>query len=223
MVRVKITSKQTKGSDIINAKKKIMVFFIGGAGDKNSYYGYGPTELVKKTILYALKKRIAAYILISPDIEYLGYEEIRGEDDIKKNVIDKIENKDIPIYIVGHSLGGWNSAHLCKRLVNDGYNIRMLVTLDPVGEGILVYVGSDIYKEPETNPCAKTWINISCIPIDEDQSDKVADFGERWFPKNGPTIYYESKCSHAEVLKMFMENILQGKSAFDLLIEDIVK
>lgn len=138
-------------------------------------------------------------------------------------MIDKIENKDIPIYIVGHSLGGWNSAHLCKRLVNDGYNIRMLVTLDPVGEGILVYVGSDIYKEPETNPCAKTWINISCIPIDEDQSDKVADFGERWFPKNGPTIYYESKCSHAEVLKMFMENILQGKSAFDLLIEDIVK
>ena len=40
MVRVKITSKQTKGSAIINAKKKIMVFFIGGAGDKNSYYGY---------------------------------------------------------------------------------------------------------------------------------------------------------------------------------------
>ena len=223
MARIKITSKQTNGSAIINAEKKIIIFFIGGAGDKNSYYGYGPTELVKKTILHAFKRRIAAYSLISPHIEYLGYEEIRGEDDIKKNVIAKIVNKNIPIYIVGHSLGGWNSAHLCKRLVDNGYNIRMLVTLDPVGEGILVYVGSDIYKEPQTNPCAKIWINISCNPIDEDQSDKVADFGERWFPKNGPTIYYESKCSHAEVLKMFMENILQNKSALDLLIEDIVK
>ena len=211
MVRIKITSKQTNGSAIINAEKKIIVFFIGGAGDKNSYYGYGPTKLVKNSILHVFKGRIAAYSLISPHIEYLGYEEIRGEDDIKKNVIDKIASKDIPIYIVGHSLGGWNSAHLCKHLVNNGYNIRMLVTLDPVGEGVIVYVG------------AKIWINISCNPIYEDQSDKVADFGERWFPKNGPTIYYESKCSHAEVLRMFMENILQDKSALDLLIEDIVK
>ncbi len=41
-----------------------------------------------------------------------------------------------------------------------------------------------------------------CIVVDEEvkeyvknaeKSDKVADFGERWFPKNGPTIYYESK------------------------------
>lgn len=223
MVRIKITSKQTNGSAIINAEKKIIVFFIGGAGDKNSYYGYGPTKLVKNSILHVFKGRIAAYSLILPHIEYLGYEEIRGEDDIKKNVIDKIASKDIPIYIVGHSLGGWNSAHLCKHLVNNGYNIRMLVTLDPVGEGVIVYVGSDIYKEPEANPGAKIWINISCNPIYEDQSDKVADFGERWFPKNGPTIYYESKCSHAEVLRMFMENILQDKSALDLLIEDIVK
>ena len=135
MVRIKITSKQTNGSAIINAEKKIIVFFIGGAGDKNSYYGYGPTKLVKNSILHVFKGRIAAYSLISPHIEYLGYEEIRGEDDIKKNVIDKIASKDIPIYIVGHSLGGWNSAHLCKHLVNNGYNIRMLVTLDPVGEG----------------------------------------------------------------------------------------
>ena len=221
MVRIKITSKQTNGSAIINAEKKIIVFFIGGAGDKNSYYGYGPTKLVKNSILHVFKGRIAAYSLISPHIEYLGYEEIRGEDDIKKNVIDKIASKDIPIYIVGHSLGGWNSAHLCKHLVNNGYNIRMLVTLDPVGEGVIVYVGSD--KEPEANPGAKIWINISCNPIYEDQSDKVADFGERWFPKNGPTIYYESKCSHAEVLRMFMENILQDKSALDLLIDVIGK
>ena len=98
-----------------------------------------------------------------------------------------------------------------------------------VSAGMLIKIlleykkGSDIYKEPEANPGAKIWINISCNPIYEDQSDKVADFGERWFPKNGPTIYYESKCSHAEVLRMFMENILQDKSALDLLIEDIVK
>ena len=86
MVRIKITSKQTNGSAIINAEKKIIVFFIGGAGDKNSYYGYGPTKLVKNSILHVFKGRIAAYSLISPHIEYLGYEEIRGEDDIKKNV-----------------------------------------------------------------------------------------------------------------------------------------
>lgn len=223
MAHIKITSKQAKGSAIINARKTILVFFIGGAGDKKSFYSYGPTELVKKTILYLFQQRIAAYTLISPLIEYLGYEEIRGEDDIKKNVILKIVNKKIPVYIIGHSLGGWNSAHLCKRLVNEGYNVRMLITLDPVGEGVLVYVGSDIYKNTELNPGAKTWINISCNPVDEDKSDKIADFGERWFPKNGPTIYYESKCSHVEVSQMFKEIILQDKSALDLLIEDIVK
>lgn len=56
MARIKITSKQANGSAIINAGKKIIVFFIGGAGDKNSYYGYGPTELVKKVFYMLLKE-----------------------------------------------------------------------------------------------------------------------------------------------------------------------
>ena len=58
MVRIKITSKQTNGSAIINAEKKIIVFFIGGAGDKNSYYGYGPTKSSNPQLrAYMIQKR----------------------------------------------------------------------------------------------------------------------------------------------------------------------
>ena len=61
------------------------------------------------------------------------------------DVTNKIADKDIPIYIVDHSLGGWNGAHLSQILADKGYKIKILVTLDPVGVGTIVRTISSVY------------------------------------------------------------------------------
>lgn len=65
-----------------------------------------------------------------------------------------------------------------------GYKVKALVTLDPVGEGMMVWLGSDIYLSKPT-PKAEFWINVRADAKKPDSSDGVADFGERWIPQ-GP-------------------------------------
>lgn len=91
--------------------------------------------------------------------DYLGYYEIYGNQNIERNILSKIPNKAAPIIVVGHSLGGWNGAHLSGLLHRAGYRVEMLITLDPVGEGTLVVATSDIYSAPP-KAAAKYWINI---------------------------------------------------------------
>jgi predicted esterase YcpF (UPF0227 family) len=53
---------------------------------------------------------------------YLGYNEVKGNDDIEKYVLNMIPNTNgTKINIVGHSLGGWNGAHLSEILTIKGY------------------------------------------------------------------------------------------------------
>ncbi len=98
----------------------------------------------------------------------------------------------------------------------------MLITLDPVGEGALVYIGSSIYyRKPK--PKANFWINIRTTPDEEnrDQSDGVADFGEQWEVSEGPDINSKIKTSHGRAGEMFKSKIANGKSAMDYLYESV--
>lgn len=97
----------------------------------------------------------------------------------------------------------------------------MLITLDPVGEGFLVYLGSSIYKN-KPNPKSKFWINILANPTKPDQSDDVADFGVRWKVKNGPNINAELDINHLDALKMFQYLIKDKKSVADFIYENII-
>ncbi|PMZ97625.1 MULTISPECIES: alpha/beta hydrolase [unclassified Pseudomonas] len=201
---------------------KAIIFFIGGAGDKESYYFSGPFENVNQAKSGFDDRNGKLEKEGKYKSEWLGYNEVRGKKDIQKYVLNLIPYKSCPIYIVGHSLGGWNGAHLTRVMSEWGYRINMLVTLDPVGEGTLVWLGSDIYGEKPT-PVADYWINMKATPSRPDQSDSVADFGEKWQVVSGPNVNVNMDTNHANAPAMFTRPIAQGKSASDLMFEAINK
>ncbi|WP_329956146.1 hypothetical protein [Pseudomonas fluorescens] len=98
----------------------------------------------------------------------------------------------------------------------------MLITLDPVGEGALVWLGSDIYRERPT-PVSVDWINIKATPSKRDASDGVADFGEKWIISCGPSLNVNVDTNHANALGLLNAPIADGKSASDLLFDSIMK
>lgn len=201
--------------------KKAVVFFIGGAGDKDSYYLTGPYNNIEQAKKY-FDNSLANDLLVSKKYtsHYLGYNEVKGDKDINKYVFSAIPSKSSPIYIVGHSLGGWNGAHLSKILSEKGYIVSILVTLDPVGEGALVWLGSDIYKgKPE--PKAEFWINILANPKNRDASDNVANFGSQWKITSGPQANYEVDTNHARAAAMFTAPLINGISAAEHIYRSI--
>ncbi len=209
----------------VRVRKPVVMFYIGGAGDKKKYFP-GPSALMGpfKNVLDAkthVEKRIVAERTLKLVTDYwLGYYEIYGADDIKTNVLAHIPNKTTPIFIIGHSLGGWNGAHLSRTLGNAGYNVEMLVTIDPVGEGAMVQ-NSDIYtKKPEVS--AKYWLNIRAAPKNENGSDFIAEFGERWTVKEGPNLNVSLDVNHADAGIMFNRKVSGEKTAADL-VADAVK
>ncbi|MEO4047409.1 alpha/beta hydrolase [Pseudomonas sp. CAU 1711] len=200
---------------------RAIAFFIGGAGDKESYYFAGPY----KNITYAQdpfnrRMEAAGKGKLFRSI-YRGYNEVRGSSDIKRHVVAHIPDKATPVYIVGHSLGGWNGAHLSNLLAGDGYRVEMLITLDPVGEGALVWLGSDIhYSKPE--PKSGYWINVRAEPSVPDPSDSVAEFGEKWSVHSGPDINCVMNVNHANAWGMFLNPIQGEMSAADYMYESVI-
>ncbi|WP_281989727.1 type VI secretion system tube protein TssD [Aquimarina aggregata] len=197
------------GIDNLNANakvtyKQVVTFFIGGAGDKEPFYTDWKTEIMKDVAdSFNDKIHYAQY-----SSYYLGYNEVKGNDDIEKHVLNVIPNSNgTKINIVGHSLGGWNGAHLSEILTKKGYLVDTLVTLDPVGEGGTVTLISDIHLL-FPNPKMNYWINIYTDPENYKQDDFIADFGGQWFPrKQKPHVMYTSKYNHGQAKEMFNEII----------------
>ncbi|MGE8501570.1 MAG: hypothetical protein ACN6P1_04970 [Pseudomonas sp.] len=97
----------------------------------------------------------------------------------------------------------------------------MLITLGPVGEGALVWLGSDIYfSKPE--PVSGYWINVRATPKRPDGSDSVANFGEQWKIGSGPDINAHMDINHASALGIFVNAVRDGASASDILFESII-
>jgi hypothetical protein len=204
--------------------RAVMAFFIGGAGDKESYYGNGPNYNIRDVALhcdqlFATAKEKNLYLT-----QYLSYNEVCGENDIQRNVLKNIPNKTMPIYIVGHSLGGWNGAHLSGILNARGYHVEMLITLDPVGIGMCVNTFSDLQKR-HPQPAARFWVNIRANqnPADMDLSDKVAWTGGQWIVKEGPHLNYIVKVHHAHALTMFATPLKDKMGARDYMYQSVKK
>lgn len=98
----------------------------------------------------------------------------------------------------------------------------MLITLDPVGEGIIVGTFSDIYYDTPI-PKAGFWINVFVSPEDYNFSDFVADLGGQWLPKQEPDISYITKENHLDADLIFQDKINSQKSAEEYLINHIEK
>ena len=201
--------------------KKIIAFFIGGASDKESFYGMSATNIIEEQVKNKFKDVIDNENLTNfYDDIYLGYNEVRGDDDIKNKVISKITNKDkMAVYIIGHSLGGWNGAHLSQILTDKGYNVDLLITLDPVGTGADAKLFSDIYWTTP-KPKANYWINVSTSPENYQVDDFVADYGGQWKPKTGMQINDVCDCSHGSAGFMFTKHLKDTNiSSSDMLLE----
>lgn len=202
------------------SEEKAEIIFVGGAGDQESYYGAGPTGLINYAEI-ALNNECNKFDmtqLIIPHI--ISYSKVYGENNL--NELENKLDKSNVIYIVGHSLGGWNGAHLATILTNKGYTVRMLVTLDPVGTGVVVGTISGIYWKPETNPKAEKWINVRA-ESDKffDMSDVIANLGGQWNITSGPTINGTVNTTHANTVAIFTTKLSTGLSALDYVIKDL--
>ena len=206
----------------IKSRPPVVAFFIGGAGDKESYYGQGPYRNVFDIVRYtdpAFEKLSDAKLYRR---RYLGYNEVFRPEDIEKNVVQFIDDRKSPIYIIGHSLGGWNGAHLSNILNNLGYNVEMLITLDPVGRGAGVRTISLLHpKEP--HPAAKYWINVRAQNHRDgkDISDIVASLGGPWVVTRGPHLNYIAKYHHASALHMFVVPLKDNQSAAAIFVQSV--
>ena len=202
---------------VIAEFKQVICFFIGGAGDKKPY-GPGPeaSYIVRNKVYYPFDKKMGTkiidkiketkeYTTTSYKSFYIGYNDAY-KDKVQKEVIDKIPNKEgTSIYIIGHSLGGWNGAHLSKILSDKGFAVDMLITLDPVGTKVGVTLFSDIYWNTPKPKCSY-WINIYSDSNTFELDNIIADIGGQWKPtSNNVTINYETNFQHALAGKMFTE------------------
>jgi hypothetical protein len=256
-----VPKSQDPVTKVVIPKKKAIVFFIGGAGDKKMYAGSGPNYNIvgaqygfnaeKEQKLSAIQKNIESgppYLSLEialklrecsenqnkteeqmikalPNPVYLGYYEIYKDSDIQKNIIDKI-GKNTLVYIVGHSLGGWNGAHLTERLFEmTGIITTMLITLDPVGTRLGVKGFSDIFPNRPVI-FAQQWVNVRCDAKFGvyDGSDVVADLGGQWQPEDDglkPSTNAVVNEVHGAAWKIFKNPIKNGLSARDLLIASL--
>ncbi|CAD5378405.1 conserved hypothetical protein [Pseudomonas sp. OF001] len=200
---------------------RAVALFIGGAGDKKSYYLAGPYRNIAYA-LTAFDQRIdEAGQADGYQSLYLGYHEVWSAVAIGRLVAAEIHDKATPIYIVGHSLGAWSGAHLSQRLTEWGYRVEMLVTLDPVGSGLLVRLGSRIpYHRPA--PRGHCWINVRAEPGRSNASDLVAQLGRKWHVAGEPDIDEALDTNHANACALFCNPLHDGRSAADCMFESIV-
>lgn len=202
--------------------KRIVLFFVGGAGDKESYYGTGPNNNVADALKIFNRDMEARKLGGTYDAHHIGYNYFTNNEGLKTNVLEKIADATTPVYIIGHSLGGWNGAHLSAVLSERGYRIPALVTLDPVGEGSIVWGISSLYRQ-EPKPVAEYWVNVRADAKNWNFSDLVADFGEQWDMKSGPNMNGRVDVNHADAGLIYTADLGNGLSARDLLMAVVRK
>lgn len=203
-------------------------FFIGGASDKNRFWGIAPaTNLIRDQLIAKYIKAIRSGAIGCSEAmqglsNYFGYDEM----DTLFQAIQAIvkNNPKIAIRLVGHSLGAWQAAKMTERLAQAGISTALLITIDPVGIGYFMNFPGGQYSLPR--PIAKVWVNLAANhTIQYQRDDAVADAGIRWHPwrdtglKNQPTHDIATPYSHADVWLMMTFPGTTGKSAWQTLLE----
>jgi pimeloyl-ACP methyl ester carboxylesterase len=231
----------------VEVAPKIIVFFVGGAGDKRPFLGSGPNnnitdvrdKFVKEFELLIETGEIDA----DPVRNYLGFYEIFGEENIKSRVLARIPSKDVRVFIIGHSLGAWNGAHLSRILSTEGYKVDLLVTLDPVGVRYnTTLAGADIYHATP-RPIAQYWINL-CYDGKTGASipNNVATIGGRWdvmerivgvdqgphptassSPQRFPDVNATVSINHAFTVEAMLAKLQSGNNAWLIMKDRIQK
>lgn len=201
-------------------KIKAVVFFIGGAGEKETYYLKQPHHHIEEVKIFFEKMLFEKIEAETYSSHYLDYKEVY-KNKMQETVFAHIPTKKTAVFIIGHSLGGWNGAHLSRILSEEGYKVKILITLDPVGKGFWVYALSRIYYS-KPKPVCDYWINISADPIEKDPSDWIAGLGEKWQIREEPDVNVSVQVHHYNTKKMMEATHPNGKSIKDYLLEKII-
>lgn len=241
--------------------------FIGGAADKEPFVWQNIKLPFKHRFIHRSMGRLANYFLEKLQengfdstqlsrikIDYLGYHEIYFDEWdsnlIKSTSVSKLNSTryqsithhigpHTKVYIIGHSLGGWNAAHLSSILTQQNIQVEYLVTLDPVGTGnhelsaIAPLIKKAQIYQKEPIPCAKNWINIQAHHIHLRHKigsklieDWVAWMGGQWLiTKHYSTVKSQlnelTEYSHKQVFKMFLHQTKLDKLTCELLLNAI--
>ncbi|WP_392564709.1 hypothetical protein RHO13_04640 [Orbus wheelerorum] len=201
---------------------------IGGNRQQN-YNEYYKIDYLSYTEVFfsELKNNPSSHAMLLTNLRYRN---------IKQNI-----GNNTKVYIIGHSLGGWNGAHLSAILSNFNINIECLVTLDPVGMGNheLHFIQPWIKKAQiytyEPQPVTKYWFNIQARHINVTKKqvsgsfdDWVAWAGGQWLMSNNYPAAEQQICektnfSHKKALQMLTYPTILGCSAYDYLLNSILK
>ncbi|WP_241010258.1 PAAR domain-containing protein [Aggregatibacter actinomycetemcomitans] len=200
-------------------EEKADIIFIGGAGDQEPYYIGKRTRVIEEAQRYLFERVSGSQMYYVINSHVIGYNHAYYNERIKE--LESKLNRTNLIYIIGHSLGGWNGAHLATILANKGYSIKMLITLDPVGTTTLVSTISGIYWDPETAPKAEKWINIRAETEQFHMSNIIANIGGQWDIEKGPMINETVDVIHADAGGIFATKLSTGLSALDYLLNDL--
>lgn len=179
--------------------KQSINLFIGGAGDFERFYVYGPRNFILKEVKIPFEKILETQKISNYQSHYLSYK------DLKRDTIwNLLPNPEAcTINLIGYSFGGWNAAHFSSVLTEKHYDVDLLITLDPVGKNMQSLFKKDLYNNiPQ--PFAKAWIHVSSVSKKWSIDNLIALIGGRWIPTvHAKGTFYETAASHVEVGKMF--------------------
>ena len=180
--------------------------FIGGAGDKSPFLGYGPSKIMSDVMKdFNTDVKAAGK---TEDTKYYGYED---QDEILADILNVLKNNpNEKINIVGHSLGGWVGARVAEALgkcsnstTGASYKVNNLVTLDPVGTTYFLF-------QAKPTPTADNWINVLANPTTPDFTDTIANLGGRWKNPTNTNSSYAIDVNHANAGALFRNTPTPG-------------
>jgi hypothetical protein len=187
--------------------KQSINLFIGGAGDFERFYVYGPRNFILKDVKIPFEKILEAQKISNYQSHYLSYKDLKLD-----RIWSLLPNPETcTINLIGYSFGGWNAAHFSKVLNEKQYEVNVLITLDPVGVKAQTVFKSDLFfGAPQ--PIAKQWINITSVSKKWCIDNFIAKIGGRWIPNmDSNVVLHETNASHVEVGKMFFNPHLNNR------------
>ncbi len=198
--------------------KQSINLFIGGAGDFERFYVYGPRNFILKEVKIPVDKIIQEKQLSNYQSIYLSYKDLK-----KDSVWNLLPNyQDCTINLIGYSLGGWNAAHLATLLTKRKYEVTLLITLDPVGKNARFIFHNDLFfNTPQPN--VAQWINVSSVSKKFSIDNLIAIIGGRWIPESGPKFNIKCTHSHVEVGKMFFNPTTDNDLNFSHLLLNCIE
>ncbi|MCG3131319.1 MAG: hypothetical protein FLDDKLPJ_02109 [Phycisphaerae bacterium] len=180
-------------------------FWIGGAADKAPFLGYGPHHHVLH-VMNAWRDELPG------EHHYRGYHEL---NEIVREVREaRMRDSTARVVFIGHSYGGATAMRAARRLEDEGIDVDLLITLDPVwgfpvapprrpGRWVNVHQRLDVRDALACVPLlGPPLAGLTCVVTGSTFSDTVATVGRQLGRQAGADVNIEMTQSHGAVSAM---------------------